>query len=72
MNLETEKKELIKQVEQVKDIRLIRAVKSMLDYGLNQEEQLEASLDKALQQSEKDEGRPHSQVMKDLRNRFKI
>jgi predicted transcriptional regulator len=72
MNLETEKKALIKQVEQVNDIRLLRAVKSMLDYGLNKEESLEASLEKALEQSEKGEGRPHEQVMNDLRQRYKI
>jgi predicted transcriptional regulator len=72
MNLETEKKALIKQVEQVNDIRLLRAVKSMLDYGLNKEESLEASLERALEQSEKGEGRPHEQVMNDLRQRYKI
>jgi hypothetical protein len=71
MNLESEKNALIKQVEQVNDIRLIRAVKSILDYGLNQEEGLEASLQRALEQSEKGEGRPHAQVMKDLRQRYK-
>jgi predicted transcriptional regulator len=72
MNLETEKKALIKQVEQVNDIRSLRAVKSILDCGLNKEDGIEASLERALEQSEKGEGRPHEQVMDDLRQRYKI
>lgn len=43
MNLEIEKDALINQVEKINDIRLFRAVKSILDYGLNKEDDLETS-----------------------------
>jgi len=72
MNLESEKKALIKQVEQVNDIKLLRAIKGMLDYGLNKEEGLESSIERAMKQSEEREGRPHEQVMNDLRQRYKV
>ena len=59
-------------VEQVNDIKLLHAVKGILDYGLIKEENLKSSIEGAIKQSEKGEGRPHEQVMDDLKQRYKV
>ena len=75
MSLETEKKAVIKKFELVDDIHLVRAIRNMLDYALNksvQSDPLEVSIKKGLEQSDRGEGRPHKEVMAELRDRYKI
>jgi predicted transcriptional regulator len=72
MNIETEKKEIVQQLERVNDIRLLKAIRNLIEFGLNKDIDLEKSIDRGLQQSEKGEGREHQEVMKELRTRFKI
>ena len=74
MDISSEKAEVMKQVEQIHDISLVRAVKNLLDFGLAKQEKddaLEASIDKGLDQSRKGETRPHDQVMREIRERYK-
>jgi len=75
MSLETEKKAVIKKFEQVDDIHLVRAIKNMLEYALKksgQSDPLEASIKRGLEQSDRGEGRPHKDVMANLRGKFKV
>ena len=71
MNIESERKEIAQQLERVNDI-LLKAKRNLSEFGLNQDVELEKSIDRGLQQSEKGEGREHQEVMKELRSRFKI
>jgi predicted transcriptional regulator len=75
MNIATEKAEVLKRFEKVYDPSLIRAIKNMLDFGLSkqkaEDEALEASIDRGLEESKKGETRPHKQVMKEIRSRYK-
>ena len=74
MDISSEKAEVMKQVEQIHDISLVRAVKNLLDFGLAKQEKddaLEASIDKGLDQSRKGATRPHDQVMREIRERYK-
>ena len=72
MNIESERKEIAQQLERVNDIRLLKAIRNLSEFGLNQDVELEKSIDRGLQQSEKGEGREHQEAMKELRSRFKI
>ena len=52
MNIDTERALLIKELEQVEDISLLKAIKALLDYGLKNEahtniEQYNRELDEA-------------------------
>ena len=74
MDISSEKAEVMKQVEQINDISLIRAVKNLLDFGLAMQEKddaLEGSINKGLDQSRNGETRPHDQVMREIRERYK-
>ena len=75
MNIATEKAEVLKRFEKVYDPSLIRAIKNLLDFGLSkqktEDEALEASIDRGLEESKRGETRPHEQVMKEIRSRYK-
>jgi hypothetical protein len=74
MSIATEKAEVLKRFEKVYDPSLIRAIKNLLDFGLSkqktEDEALEASIDRGLEESKRGETRPHEQVMKEIRSRY--
>lgn len=75
MDLGAEKAEVLKRLEKVSDLSLIRAVKNLLDFGLSkqstEDEALETSIDRGLKQSLQGEVTPHEQAMTEIRTRFK-
>lgn len=72
MNIQLEKSNIIKRLQQINDESLLQAVKSLLDYAQkNVEQPLEASIDKGLAESAQGQGRPHTKVMGDLREKYK-
>lgn len=74
MDISSEKAEVMKRFEQVHDISLIRVIKNILDFGLSKQaddEVLDASIERGLNQSNKGEVRPHQQVMTEIRERYK-
>ena len=74
MNIVAEKEEVLKRFEKVYDPSLIRAIKNLLDFGLSkqkaEDEALEASIDRGLEESRRGETRPHEEVMKEIRSRY--
>ena len=73
MNIQTEKATVVSQLEQVEDLELILAIKHLLGYGLKKQETgsaFRAALKRAVEQSERGEGRSHESVKQDLRNRY--
>lgn len=75
MDIATEKAEVLKRFEKVYDPSLIRAIKNLLDFGLSKQktddEALEASIDRGLKESERGDTKPHEEVMKEIRARYK-
>jgi predicted transcriptional regulator len=75
MDIAAEKAEVIKRLEKVYDLSLIRAVKNLLDFGLSkqrtEDEELESSIDRGLKESQRGEVTLHEQVMKEIRDRYK-
>lgn len=75
MDIGAEKAEVLKRLEKVYDISLLRAVKNLLDFGLSkqrvEDEALESSIDRGLNESQRGEVTPHQQVMKEIRDRYK-
>lgn len=74
MDISSEKAEVMKRFEQVHDISLIRVIKNILDFGLSKQsddEALDTSIERGLNQSNKGEVRPHQQVMSEIRERYK-
>lgn len=74
MNIAEEKEEVIKQVEKVNDIELIRAIKGVLDFGLSKQhadEEMEASISRGLLQSQLGQTRSHEEVMKEIKEKYK-
>ncbi len=76
MNIAAEKKAIIKRVDEVHDISLIKAIKNLLDFGLsNQISNTDAALEKAIEegirQADNGEVRPHKEVWAEIRNRYK-
>jgi predicted transcriptional regulator len=75
MNTTAEKAEVLKRFEEVYDPSLIRAIKNLLDFGLSkqrtEDEAMEASIDQGLKESKRGETRPHEEVMKEIRARYK-
>jgi len=75
MDIGAEKAKILKRFEEVNDISLIRAIKNLLDFGLSKQrtevEELEASIDRGLKESQRGEVTPHQQVMKEIRDRYK-
>jgi len=75
MDIGAEKAEVLKRLEKVYDLSLIRAVRNLLDFGLSrqrtEDEALESSIDQGLAESNRGEVIPHEQVMKEIRDRYK-
>jgi len=75
MDISAEKEDKIKKFRQVHDLDLIHAIKSLLDFGIhkqiNDDAALNASIDRALDQSKKGLSRPHEEVMAEIRKRYK-
>lgn len=71
MDLNSEKALLIKEIEQLEDLSLIRVLKSMLHYGLRNEgritlEQYNKELDEADAEIERGEFLTHEQALKEI------
>jgi phage-related protein len=75
MNISLEKEEIIQRFRQVYDEHLIHAFKNLLDFAqakpAAQQTTLDQSIQKGVRQAEEGAVRPHEQVMKELRNRYK-
>jgi predicted transcriptional regulator len=75
MDIGAEKAEVIKRVEKVHDLALIRAIKNLLDFGLSKQKEDEDALNKSIQQGLKESSQgnvtPHDQVMKEIGSRYK-
>ena len=73
MNIQTERAAVVSQLEQVEDLELILAVKHLLGYGLKKQKTgsaFTAALKRAVEQSERGEGRSHESVKRDFHNRY--
>jgi hypothetical protein len=73
MDIHSEKALLIKEIEQLEDISLLRVLKSMLHYGLKNEgrisiEQYNKELEEADAEIEKGEFIAHEEAMKEIRS----
>lgn len=73
MDINSEKAILIKEIEQLQDISLVRVLKSMLHYGLKNEgrisiEQYNRELDEADNEIEKGDFLTHVDAMKEIRS----
>lgn len=53
------------------DERILNLIYGMMKADLQKDDALEASIDKALEQSKKGEVQPHEQVMAQIRSRYK-
>jgi predicted transcriptional regulator len=75
MDIKNEKEEVLRRFEKVHDLSLIRAIKNLLDFGLSrqaEDEALDASIDRGLKESSQGEVRLHKEVMKEIRDRYKV
>ena len=76
MDISSEKAEIMRRFEEIHDISLIRAIKNLLDFGLSkqteEDEALETSIGKGLNQSKKGKVRPHNEVIAEIRARYKL
>jgi predicted transcriptional regulator len=74
MDISSEKAEIMKRFEQIRDISLIRAIKTLLDFGLSKQadnEALSASIEKGLNESKKGTVKSHEDIMPKIRARYK-
>ena len=72
MNIATEKEEIIKRINEVKDVSVIDAVKDLLDLSLTMNgAQLDEELEIAIKQSDNREVRPHNVVWAEIRKQYK-
>ena len=73
MDLKLEKSEIIKKVDQINDEALILVIKNLLDFGLTyqpaEDPDLEASIDRGLNQLDNGEGKSHEAVMAGLKHK---
>lgn len=75
MDISAEKEEIIRRFNLVHDLDLIKAIKSLLDFGLHrqdEDEALEESINRGLDQLDKGLGMPHEEVMADIRKRYNL
>ena len=75
MNIASEKAYILERVEKVNDLALIRAIKNLLDFGLTRQQENEAmeqSIERGLNESRLGKVRPHNVVMKEFRNKYKL
>lgn len=73
MDINSEKATLIREIEQLQDISLVRVLKSMLHYGLKNEgrisiEQYNKELEEADAEIEKGDFLTHEDAMKEIRS----
>lgn len=73
MDINSEKAVLIKEIEQLQDISLVRVLKSMLHYGMKNDgrisvEQYNMELEEADAEIEKGEFLTHEDAMKEIRS----
>ena len=75
MDITTEKAEILKRLDQVNDLSLVSAIRSLLDFGLSKQNlennEMENSINRGLQQAERGELRPHEEVIAEIRDRYK-
>jgi predicted transcriptional regulator len=76
MDITTEKAEILKRLDQVNDLSLVSAVRNLLDFGLSKQalenEVMENSINRGIQQAERGELRPHDEVIAEIRDRYKL
>ncbi len=73
MDINTERSLLIKELQQVEDISLLKAIKAMLHYGLKNEgrisiEQYNRELDEAETEMDRGEFLTHEDALKEIRS----
>ncbi|MCA4894289.1 MAG: hypothetical protein ING84_04695 [Cytophagales bacterium] len=75
MDITTEKAEILKRLDQVNDLSLVSAIRNLLDFGLSKQNlennEMENSINRGLQQAERGELRPHEEVIAEIRDRYK-
>lgn len=84
MSLQTEKLDIIEQLIQVQDEKLLLVIKSMLDFGLKHQQQQEkpdfweelteaqrSRIDRAIEELESGQGISHEEVMTRFRKKYK-
>ena len=76
MDITTEKAEILKRLDQVNDLSLVSAVRNLLDFGLSKQNlennEMENSINRGIQQAERGELRPHDEVIAEIRDRYKL
>ena len=75
MDVQVEKQNIITRLESVTDESLIMTVKNLLDYALGKAEEdelLEQSLARGIQQSKEGKVTPHKEVMAEMRAKYKL
>ena len=72
MNIASEKEEIIKRINEVKDLFVIDAVKDLLDFAQAMNDtKLDEEIEIAVRQSDNREVRTHDVVWAEIRNRYK-
>jgi predicted transcriptional regulator len=65
----------LKRLDQVNDLSLVSAIRNLLDFGLSKQNlennEMENSINRGLQQAERGELRPHEEVIAEIRDRYK-
>ena len=75
MNIASEKADILERVEKVNDLALIRAIKNLLDFALTRQQEneaLEQSIERGLNESRLGKVMPHNVVMKEFRDKYKL
>jgi len=75
MDVQVEKQNIITRLESVTDESLIMTVKNLLDYALGKAEEdelLEQSVARGIQQSNEGKVTPHKKVMAEMRAKYKL
>jgi hypothetical protein len=74
MDISAEREEIIRQFNMVHDVDLIKAIKSLLDFGLHKQTDddsaLNASIDRAINDSKNGSVRPYEEFMAEVRKRY--
>jgi len=82
MNIAAEKAEIIRMFNDVHDARLIKAIKSLLDFGLEKQEEdavyddhndpeLKASIQEAIEDGKNGFVRPYEEFMAEVRKKYR-
>ena len=76
MDILSEKEEIIRRFRLVHDADLIKAIKSLLDFGLrmqaNDDIALKASIGRDVRESEPQVGNRSNEIMEEIRKRYNI